>query len=64
MLWVGVNPPLTQPTPAPPRRGPRRGSQEDRVRINGNYRGGSRNNCPLIFLSLSAQNPNFLAAQA
>ncbi|NEP91016.1 MAG: hypothetical protein F6K18_31720 [Okeania sp. SIO2C2] len=36
-------------------------SQEERVRRNGNYRGCSWKNCPLIFLSLSAQNANFLS---
>ncbi|WP_287521649.1 hypothetical protein [Okeania sp. SIO2C2] len=39
-------------------------SKSSGVRINWNYRGGSRNNFPLIFLPLSAQNPNFLVAQA
>ncbi len=32
-----------------------------RVWRNGNYIGGRRKNYPLIFLPLSAQNPNFLS---
>ncbi|RQH06197.1 hypothetical protein D4Z78_30205 [Okeania hirsuta] len=43
------------PRPSPSQEG------EDRVRINGNYRGCSWKNCPLIFLSLSAQNASFLS---
>ncbi|NET75586.1 MULTISPECIES: hypothetical protein [Okeania] len=35
-------------------------SQESGVRINGNYRGGRKKSCPLIFLPLSALNTNFL----
>ncbi|WP_287517960.1 hypothetical protein [Okeania sp. SIO2C2] len=44
MVRVGVNPPLAPPPP-------RSGSQEDRVRRNGSYRGCSRKNSLLIFLS-------------
>ncbi|NEP90412.1 MAG: hypothetical protein F6K18_28300 [Okeania sp. SIO2C2] len=51
-LWKSFSQGRSQPTPNPSGGGEVR-SQESGVRINGNYRGDSRKNRSLIFLSNS-----------